>query len=90
MNRSLTPAPATLSLADVTRLDVVRERLCLALRVATTLGALRAAVAELACDLEGAAEERAPDTERQFGAPWDGDAAPATPRASELGEEYGV
>ncbi len=91
MTRSLTPSPATLPLADVRRLDAVRERLCHGLRVTDTLSGLRAYVTELASELEDAAgEQRAPDTERVFGAPWEGDAAPSTPRASDLGEEYGV
>lgn len=97
--RSMSPAPTTLPLADVRRLNAVRERLNHALRVADTLGALRTYVTELASDLQDVAsgdtvaptpEYAAPDTQRMFGAPWDGDAAPATPRASEIGEEYGV
>lgn len=91
MTRSITPTPATLSLADARRLDAVRERLCHALRVADTLSGLRAYVAEVASDIEvAAAEDRAPDTERVFGAPWEGDSAPPTPRVSPQGEEYGV
>lgn len=89
--RSTTPAPVTLPLADATRLDSVRERLCHSLRVADTLADLRACVAEVASDIESAlAEEHGPDTDRMTGAPWDGDCAPPTPRVSELGEEFGV
>lgn len=93
--RSISPVPATLPLADVRRLNAVRERLCHALRVADTLAELRAYVTELAADLEDAFAPRddvdtAADTVRTPGAPWDGDAAPSTPRGSELGEEYGV
>lgn len=83
-------APETLRLTDVHRLDAVRARLCHALRTADTLAGLRAYVADLAADLEGPHEDAAPDTIRTPGAPWDGDAAPPTPRASLLGEEYGV
>jgi hypothetical protein len=91
VTRSITPTPATLSLADVHNLAAVRERLCHALRVTDTLTGLRTYVAELASDLELAqAEDGAPDTVRTYSAPWEGDSAPATPRASELGEEYGV
>lgn len=91
MTRSISPLPATLPLADVRRLDAVHARLCHALRVADTLPGLRTYVAELASDIESAtADDAAPDTVRTFGAPWEGDSAPSTPRASELGEEYGV
>lgn len=91
MTRSLSPAPTTLDLDDVRRPEAVRERLRLALRTTDTLAGLRAYVAALASDIEdAAAEDSAPRTERMFGAPWEGDAAPPTPRASELGEEYGV
>jgi hypothetical protein len=101
VTRSISPAPATLSLADVRRLDAVRERLCHALRVTDTLTGLRTYVAELASAIESelrapavvtidADAEPAADTQRMFGAPWDGDSAPPTPRASTLGEEYGV
>jgi hypothetical protein len=89
----VTPVPATLPLADVRRINAVRERLCYALRVANTLSGLRTYVAALASDLEAAVtppDEHAPDTVRTYTAPWDGDAAPPTPRASALGEEYGV
>lgn len=90
MTRSISPLPATLPLADVRRLEAVRSRLCHALRTADTLSGLRTYVTELASDLESVvADEPAPDTVRQFGAPWEGDSAPPTPRASELGEEYG-
>lgn len=95
MTRSLSPVPTTLPIADVRRLNAVRERLCHALRVADTLGALRAYVTELASDMQDVTaapppEDAAPDTERVFGAPWDSDTAPPTPRDSDLGEEYGV
>lgn len=88
MKRSISPVPATLPLGDVRSLAAVRERLCHALRVADTLPRLRACVAELASDIED--EETAPATVRTYGAPWEGDSAPPTPRASALGEEYGV
>lgn len=88
--RSMSPVPTTLPLADVRRLDAVRERLCHALRVADTLTDLRTCVAELASDIEAELEAPAPDTVRTFSAPWEGDSAPPTPRGSELGEEYGV
>lgn len=98
--RSLSPAPATLPLADVRRLNAVRERLCHALRVADTLTDLRAYVAELASDIEGelrpseaqalTPEDQVADTVRIYTRPWDDDSAPSTPRGSELGEEYGV
>jgi hypothetical protein len=91
ITRSMSPAPVTLPLADASRLDAVRERLCHGLRLANTLAELRAYVAEVASDLESVIDaDRAPDTERVFGAPWEGDSAPATPRVSKLGEEYGV
>lgn len=101
MTRSLSPAPTTLPLADVRRLNAVRERLCHALRVADTLGALRAYVTELASDIEEVVDPTSPavreddasaDTERApvGTAPWDSDTAPPTPRDSDLGEEYGV
>lgn len=93
MTRSITPTPETLPLADVRRGNAVRERLCHALRVTDTLAGLRAYVAALAADLEDAfapADDTAPDTIRTYLAPWDGDSAPPTPRASELGEEYGI
>lgn len=90
MTRSLSPALATLPLADVRRLDAVRERLCHALRTADTLTDLRAYVAELASDIEGELiEEQAPDTVRHR-QQWEDDRAPATPRDSTLGEEFGV
>lgn len=92
-SRSVTPAPATLSLADARNLNAVRERLRLALRTADTLPALRSAVAELASDLESALapapDEHEADTVRDLVRPWEGDCAPATPRDSALGEEYG-
>lgn len=94
MTRSISPVPATLPLSDVRKLNAVRERLCHALRVADTLPGLRAYVAELASDLQDAVappvDEPTPDTVRTYSAPWDGDSAPPTPRASPLGEEYGV
>lgn len=72
-------------------LESVRARLCCALRTADTLAALRACVADVAADLESAAVADAmADTERVYGPPWLGDSAPSTPRASELGEEFGV
>lgn len=103
--RAITPIPATLPIADARRLESVRERLRHALRVSTTLAVLRTYVAELACDLKTAlSEAEAPtltpyteepadplaDTQRMIAAPWDDDCAPPTPRASTLGEEYGV
>lgn len=90
MTRSLSPVPNTLDLDDVRSLNAVRERLQLALRTSNTLPALRACVATLASDLEEATADPPPDTVRTYSAPWEGDSAPPTPRASELGEEYGV
>lgn len=82
-------APETLRLEDVRRLDVVRARLCLALRAADTLTELRTHCATLAADLEEMiGGELAPVTERSSAA-WTDDQAPSTPHASALGEEYG-
>jgi hypothetical protein len=93
VTRSISPVPATLPLADVTKPGAVRERLAQALRLADTFIDLRTYVVELASDLEAA--ERDPvdamaDTQRMQGAPWDDECAPSTPRGSPLGEEYGV
>jgi hypothetical protein len=78
----------------VARFDAVRERLCLALRVANTLGDLRAHVAVLATEIEELVdEETAPDTVRPPStdpAPWEGAAAPSVPADSKIGREYGV
>jgi hypothetical protein len=97
VTRSITPLPATLDLDDVRQLNAVAERLRQALRNADTLPELRTYVATLASDLEdvvdveiGANDGPAPDTVRTYAAPWEGDCAPPTPRASEIGEEYGV
>ena len=83
--RSVTPAPATLELADVRRLAAVRERLNLALRTASTLPALRAEVAALSADLE----DEAADTVRDLDCAPGADRAPSTPRESAAGKEYG-
>ncbi len=101
--RSLSPVPTTLDLADVTRLDAVRGRLLQGLRTCDTLAEARTVMAELAADLESVTaptrrtlEEDAPDTEREPPSrrPWDGewhdDCAPSTPVRSVLGEEYGI
>lgn len=99
--RSLSPMPATLPLADVRRMNAIVGRLGLALRTSETLADLRRHCAALAADIQdgvidpsGAehAADTAPDTTRepQSHRPWDGDSAPATPRDSALGEEYGI
>ena len=94
--RSISPLPATLPLADVRRLNAVRERLLLALRTADTLGALRSDVATLASDMQDLSglteEDHSAPTQRMpvSHRPWDDDAAPATSRDTELGREFGV
>lgn len=79
------------SVADVA-LAGVRARLMYAVTTAPTLPALRSACVELASDLEDVADA-APDTERAppgYPHPWEGDAAPPTPRDSPLGQEFGT
>lgn len=82
--------PATLDLSDVRRLDMVRERLNLALRAADTLTELRAYVCALSADLEDTiACEQCPQTERATAPNWTDEQAPSTPRESPEGREYG-
>lgn len=82
------------TLPELAKLEAVRVRLNAALRTQHTLTGLRGALIELSSELEDALDpDRAPPTERAplgYPMPWEGDVAPSTPRASELGEEYGA
>lgn len=93
--RSITPA--TVSLSDVRRVNVVKARLVHALNTCDTLALLRESLVELACDLgelpAGAALDPAPDeheavTERML-APFNDEQPPSIEVDSDVGREYG-
>lgn len=92
-DRSVTPIPTTLSFEDVADLAVIRHRLRHALRTAATLGELRSEVIALEDDIRAQLgtdhDSIAPDTVKSNVDPWEGEQAPSTPTASELGQEYG-
>lgn len=95
--RSVTPPPATVSLQDVRRINVIRARLTNALHNSDTLVLLRESLVDLLCDiselpagaaLDLATEEVVADTVRTP-LPWNDDQPPSTDIDSAEGKEFG-